>query len=103
MARKKTTPALPRWRRYPIGVELGPDGSAHARVWAPARRAVELVADGDGTLEITRPLDAEDDGYFSAFVDGVKAGTRYRFRLDGGSAFPDPASRFQPDGPHGVS
>src|SRR5581483_10562776 len=32
------------------------------------------------------------------------AGTRYRFRLDGGERlFPDPASRFQPDGPHGPS
>ena len=31
-------------------------------------------------------------------------GTRYRFRLDGGDhLYPDPASRFQPDGPHGPS
>ncbi len=30
-------------------------------------------------------------------------GTRYTFRLDGGDAFPDPASRFQPEGPHGAS
>ncbi len=29
---------------------------------------------------------------------------RYRFRLDrGDAALPDPASRFQPDGPHGPS
>jgi maltooligosyltrehalose trehalohydrolase len=36
----------------------------------------------------------------------VKAGvgSLYRFRLDGSSQlFPDPASRFQPDGPHGPS
>src|SRR5205823_3386241 len=32
------------------------------------------------------------------------AGTRYRFRLDGEQAlYPDPASRFQPDGVHGPS
>src|SRR5215467_12076726 len=30
-------------------------------------------------------------------------GTLYRFRLDGGDAFPDPASRYQPEGPHGPS
>ena len=28
---------------------------------------------------------------------------RYRFRLDGGKEFPDPASRYQPEGPHGPS
>src|SRR3989454_4572165 len=29
--------------------------------------------------------------------------TLFRSRLDGGDSFPDPASRFQPDGPHGPS
>ena len=85
-------------RRLPIGVEVGP-GGAHARVWAPRRRRVELVVEGGRAF----PLDAERDGYFSATVPGLSAGTRYRFRLDGGDAFPDPASRFQPDGPHGPS
>lgn len=28
---------------------------------------------------------------------------RYRYRLDGANAIPDPASRFQPEGPHGPS
>jgi maltooligosyltrehalose trehalohydrolase len=30
-------------------------------------------------------------------------GTLYKFRLDGGGTFPDPASRCQPQGPHGPS
>ena len=35
---------------------------------------------------------------------GVEAGARYRYRLDGNPGlFPDPAARFQPDGPHGPS
>src|SRR5262249_54933834 len=42
-------------------------------------------------------------GYFSGEAP-VGAGTRYSFRLDGQSdLLPDPASRFQPDGPHGPS
>jgi maltooligosyltrehalose trehalohydrolase len=49
------------------------------------------------------PLAAEADGYFSGLLPGVGAGTRYRYRLDGAEAFPDPASRFQPEGPHGPS
>src|SRR5439155_923723 len=40
----------------------------------------------------------------AALVPDVADGARYRFRLDGGPAlYPDPASRFQPDGPHGPS
>jgi maltooligosyltrehalose trehalohydrolase len=36
-------------------------------------------------------------------VEQAKPGARYRFRLDGKDAFPDPASRWQPEGPHGPS
>jgi maltooligosyltrehalose trehalohydrolase len=83
----------------PIGVELNPEGGAHARVWAPKRKTVEFVVEGgDATA-----LAAEGNGYFSGAVAGVSDGTTYRFRLDGRDAFPDPASRFQPDGPHGPS
>src|SRR3954464_4473631 len=38
-----TITQMPTWRRLPIGVEFNGDGEAHARVWAPARRSVELV------------------------------------------------------------
>src|SRR5690349_5976943 len=44
-----------------------------------------------------------DDGDFVLDVEGVKAGTRYLFRLDDKEDFPDPASRFQPEGLHGPS
>src|SRR4051812_21054847 len=90
---------IPSWRRLPIGVELDPDRGAHARVWAPKRKTVEFVDEQGRATALT----AERDGYFSAAIDGASAGTRYRFRVDGKDAFPDPASRFQPDGPHGPS
>jgi maltooligosyltrehalose trehalohydrolase len=45
----------------------------------------------------------EDGGYFSGMIAGIGEGDTYRFRLDEGDAFPDPASRFQPEGPHGPS
>lgn len=89
-------------RRYPIGVELTPAGGAHARVWAPGKRTVEFAAYTDGDLVEYTELADEGNGYFSGEVD-ARAGTRYRFRLDGGEAYPDPASRFQPEGPHGPS
>ncbi|HET9426680.1 MAG TPA: malto-oligosyltrehalose trehalohydrolase [Gemmatimonadaceae bacterium] len=93
---------IPGWRRLPIGVELDPSGGAHARVWAPKRRSVELVThDVKGAVTSASALHREADGYFSGHVADVVAGTLYRFRLDGKEAYPDPASRFQPEGPHG--
>ena len=86
-------------RRLPIGAEVR-SNATHFRVWAPVCRSVEVVIEGAAT----HPLSAEPDGYFAAEVGGVRAGARYRYRLDGNkSLYPDPASRFQPDGPHGPS
>ncbi|PYI77328.1 MAG: malto-oligosyltrehalose trehalohydrolase, partial [Verrucomicrobia bacterium] len=48
-------------------------------------------------------LTAEPDGYFSGVI-GCGSGARYRFRIDQSeNLYPDPASRFQPEGPHGSS
>jgi maltooligosyltrehalose trehalohydrolase len=87
-------------RRLQGGVELTGDG-AHARVWAPACRSVELVLAADPEHG-TYPLDPEPGGFFSAHVT-VRAGDRYWFRLNGSDLRPDPCSRFQPEGPHGPS
>jgi maltooligosyltrehalose trehalohydrolase len=88
-------------RRLPIGAEVQRDRRTHFRVWAPRRRTVEVVL--DDTSRGAFPLHLEKGGYFSGFAPAA-VGTRYRFRLDGeGQLYPDPASRFQPDGPHGPS
>ena len=88
-------------RRLPVGAETLGDEGTHFRVWAPLAHAVDVVEEGG--QRITAPLQAEGNGYFSAQVVRAKAGMRYRLRLDGGDAYPDPASRFQPEGPHGPS
>src|SRR6185436_17895023 len=67
-------------------------------VWAPAHREVGLVLEGKDDLR----MDPRDEGYFVATVSGVHHGQRYWYRL-GGQLRPDPASRFQPDGPFGPS
>ena len=46
---------------------------------------------------------AERPGRWAVDVEGAGHGTRYRYRLDGGDALADPASRWQPDGVHGPS
>ncbi|MDB6136972.1 MAG: 1,4-alpha-glucan branching protein [Verrucomicrobiaceae bacterium] len=84
-------------RRVPVGAELLPTGGAHFRVWAPASQKVSVLLE-DATIELT----AERDGYFSGTAADGRAGMAYRYQLDHGT-FPDPASRFQPEGPHGPS
>lgn len=95
-------------RRLPVGAEVQAGGGVHFRVWAPRRQRVEVVIESGlpaaGGRTASTPLAAEKQGYFSAFVADVQAGAKYRFRLDGeGFLYPDPASRFQPDGCHGPS
>ena len=89
-----------RGRRWPIGAEVVP-GGVHFRVWAPVRRDVEVV-EASGAQAAHR-LAREPGGYFAGHVAGLADGARYGFRLDGELLRPDPASRFQPEGPHGPS
>jgi maltooligosyltrehalose trehalohydrolase len=91
-------------RRLPIGTEVAAEGS-HVRVWAPAHAKVTLVIAADphrAARELV--LERELDGYHSALVPGLVAGRRYGFRLgDDPTQYPDPASRYQPEGPLGPS
>jgi maltooligosyltrehalose trehalohydrolase len=85
-------------RRYPVGAEIV-QGGVSFRIWAPDHETVGVVLDGGGE----HALEAEHNGYFSGIVRG-ETGTRYRFRLGQDTAlYPDPTSRFQPEGPHGPS
>jgi maltooligosyltrehalose trehalohydrolase len=86
-----------RGRRLPLGAEpLG--GGVDFRVWAPKRERVAVALPDRGAI----PLEPEGNGYFSRRVDGLGPGALYRYDVGEGS-FPDPASRFQPEGPHGPS
>lgn len=79
-----------------------PEGNGtHFRVWAPLKRTVEVVVEKSGGFTV--PLTKAADGTYSGFSANVHPGDRYRYRLDGHGPFPDPASRFQPEGVHGPS
>ena len=71
------------------------------RVWAPEARTLRVVFEPPGPQAVS--LERFPDGTFGALVPGAKAGDRYRYEVDGGAPFPDPASRFQPEGVHGPS
>jgi maltooligosyltrehalose trehalohydrolase len=87
-------------RRLSIGAELLPEGGADVRIWAPACRRVDLVRADTNAILV---MEGEPDGHFHAFDPDAQAGGRYSFRLDDDRLRPDPASRHQPDGPHGPS
>src|SRR5215813_5685428 len=88
--------------RLPVGADVSANGDVHFRVWAPRCREVEVVIDNPHQAVIH--LDAESDGYFHNYTSRAKPGDLYRYRLDQcETLLPDPASRFQPDGPLGPS
>ncbi len=91
-------------RRYPIGAEVIGENRTHFRVWAPKARELDVVVErGPNSPRTFHSLTPEPGRYFSGVIN-AGVGTLYRFRVNGGEIFyPDPASRFQPDGPHGSS
>jgi len=81
-----------------------PDGdSTRFRVWAPAAKTLEVVLESPYADPAAHQLTRQADGVFSVALPGIGAGARYRYRPDGKGPFPDPASRFQPEGVHGPS
>jgi maltooligosyltrehalose trehalohydrolase len=79
-----------------FGPRLTRDGILF-RLWAPAAKRVDLV------LEKPHALQRGEDDWFSVEIPDAKAGTRYKFRIDGEVDIPDPASAFQPEDVFGPS
>ncbi len=107
---EQITTELVNGRRFPIGAERVPEKGVHFRVWAPGRKTVKLVITSQGEefdplyspTEIE--LQNEGNGYFSVILQDTYVGSLYRYLLDDDpQPYPDPASRFQPQGPHGPS
>jgi maltooligosyltrehalose trehalohydrolase len=90
------TPALP---------QLGAIWTVTAttfRLWATAPHHVELVIEGrDAPLPMQPSPDAP--GLWTLEVPDVPEGARYGYLLNGEGPYPDPCSRFQPDGVHALS
>lgn len=89
-------------RTYPVGAELTKEG-AHFRLWAPtANNLAIVVTTKSGQSKVS--MAEEGNGYYSCLIPDLPPGTLYQFELNGSSVhYPDPASRYQPEGPHGPS
>jgi len=79
-----------------FGAKLTKDGASF-RLWAPAAERVDLL------LDKSHALTRGNDGWYSIEIPGIRAGARYKYRIDDELEVPDPASAFQPEDVSGPS
>ena len=79
-----------------FGAKLTKDGASF-RLWAPAAKRVDLL------LDKSHALTRGNDGWYSIEIPGIRAGARYKYRIDDELEVPDPASAFQPEDVSGPS
>src|SRR5262245_62044835 len=73
-----------------FGAELHRSGVTF-RLWAPAAKRVDVLLD-----RAAHPMQAGAQGWYEFTISGARAGTLYKYRIDGEVEVPDPASHFQP-------
>jgi 1,4-alpha-glucan branching enzyme/maltooligosyltrehalose trehalohydrolase len=83
---------------YRFGPQVTTEGVTF-RLWAPECRSVSIRIDDDAP----RPMQADEDGWFTLVSSAARHGSHYKFILDTGLEVPDPASRYQPEDVHGPS
>jgi maltooligosyltrehalose trehalohydrolase len=81
-----------------LGATVSGEGTRF-RAWAPRVSKIHLEIRDRGVF----PMEAEEKGYYTAWVQGLRPGARYSYLLEENRRRPDPASRFQPDGVNGPS
>jgi maltooligosyltrehalose trehalohydrolase len=92
-------------RKFAVGAEIIPEAGIHFRLWAPGKKTIDVIL----FKGIDKPgdrfkLDKKENGFFEGIVPPAAAESMYKFSIDGSDDYyPDPASRFQPFGPHGPS
>jgi malto-oligosyltrehalose trehalohydrolase len=92
-----------RRHSMPFGAELTATGEVRFRLWAPAAREVELVLHDNPQTPRLLKMEARPEGWFELVTSEARAGSRYRYRIDGKQEVPDPASRSNPDDIHAPS
>src|SRR5437762_3244803 len=83
----------------PGGTAIVPEG-VRFRLWAPAANRVEVGVGADDNIT-WHDMPRDVDGWCERIIGDARAGLRYRYRIDGATCVPDPASRYNPDDVHG--
>ena len=86
----------------PFGTRFNSDGGVTFRLWAPEAEQVELIEVIDQSHRV-HPAAKLAKGWYETSLPHASAGTRYQWRINGDVTVPDPASRFNPGGPHAPS
>ncbi|MEL7498050.1 MAG: alpha-amylase family glycosyl hydrolase [Planctomycetota bacterium] len=93
--------------RSPKGAQLVTPDSVLFEVWSPIAESVDVEvvrqAEDQTAASVRYPMTQHSDHVWSLQVEGIGAGTLYRYSVNGQPGRPDPRSRFQPDGVHGPS
>ncbi len=84
-----------------IGAIPSGRGPCHFCVWAPHAKDLQIEIVTPEPRSISLEKDAR--GYFRGKAPGVRPGSRYFVRMEDWDRYPDPASRFQPEGVFGPS
>jgi maltooligosyltrehalose trehalohydrolase len=92
-----------RRHSMPFGAELTAGGKVRFRLWAPGAHEVELVLHERGNTTRSLRMPAIDAGWFELITGEAHTESRYKYRIDGKTEVPDPASRSNPDDVHGPS
>jgi maltooligosyltrehalose trehalohydrolase len=93
----------------PFGAQCLEDGRIRFRLWAPKAKQVTLRLESSERERSKNPeqkaldLIRNENGWFEIITGEARAGSRYRYVIDGQQEVPDPASRFQPVDVNGPS
>lgn len=82
------------------GAEVVKNNTYRFSVWAPSADTVEVVFKDKKESE---KLKKDDRGYWEKEISGLEPGLLYKYRINDEKEFPDPASRWQPEGVHSWS
>src|SRR5690606_9117194 len=93
-----STPAASPWPSCSVPLPSHSWSEMIFDVWAPNATAVEVMVAGG-----RRAMTPGPDGWWSLSVPEAGHGTRYGYVLDGDGPYPDPRSRWQPEGVFGPS
>ena len=92
-----------RRHEMPFGAELTAAGKVRFRLWAPAADEVEVMLHSEAGEPQPLKMSALEGGWFELVTGEARAGNRYRYRIDGKTEVPDPASRSNPEDIQGPS
>jgi maltooligosyltrehalose trehalohydrolase len=87
--------AISPWK-LGLGANFDSDKNLSFKVWAPKCKEITVIFQEE--QKRTLNLKKDESGYFTGNLSNVKPGALYKYLVDNKECFPDPVSRFLPEG-----